>query len=303
VARRDRVRWREVARGLSLELLIGALNERLSQLGRLMTGIIVRANSGTTDYERTRLNIIEGDNVTVTVTDDAASDEIDITIAASGGDSTPIGTRFERVVEGWEWGSGNAGVWVTSGMPSMSAAGSTTSGDDTDGMAITMTTGAVIGNNCFRRTTSNYFLRYATPIYYCRLKTGADVTSYGFMAGFSNSAISSLGSGSDPGNHSAVFRYHTGADGTAFWRTVTKDGSTLETTVTTVPFTASTLYELSVEMDLTEVRFYINSTLVSTHTVRLPLSTTPLQAGWCITTLAASTRTFRVYHHAYRCLS
>lgn len=46
---------------------------------------IVRKNSAGSDYERRRLNLIEGSNVTITVSDDAANDEIDVTIAASGG--------------------------------------------------------------------------------------------------------------------------------------------------------------------------------------------------------------------------
>lgn len=45
----------------------------------------VRKNSTGTSFARNRLNFIEGTNVTITVADDAANDEVDITIAASGG--------------------------------------------------------------------------------------------------------------------------------------------------------------------------------------------------------------------------
>lgn len=45
----------------------------------------VRKNSTGTVFERRRLNLIEGSNVTLTVADDAGNDEVDITIAASGG--------------------------------------------------------------------------------------------------------------------------------------------------------------------------------------------------------------------------
>jgi hypothetical protein len=74
--------------------VVAALNERLVRLGSLMTGTIVRKNSGTDDYERTRLNFIEGTNVTLTVTDDPTNDEIDITIAATGASGAPSDATY-----------------------------------------------------------------------------------------------------------------------------------------------------------------------------------------------------------------
>lgn len=47
--------------------------------------VTVRKNSGANVGTRPRLNLIEGANVTLTITDDGAGDEVDITIAASGG--------------------------------------------------------------------------------------------------------------------------------------------------------------------------------------------------------------------------
>lgn len=46
--------------------------------------ITVRKNTGVDVGTRSRLNFIEGTNVTLTVSDDAGSDEVDITITASG---------------------------------------------------------------------------------------------------------------------------------------------------------------------------------------------------------------------------
>lgn len=86
---RERIRWFEVARDTGLPQLIGQLNERLRRLGDALVGIRARKNSGTTTYERTRINLIEGSNVTLTVADDAADDEIDITIAATGSSGAP----------------------------------------------------------------------------------------------------------------------------------------------------------------------------------------------------------------------
>lgn len=45
----------------------------------------VRKNSAGSTYTRRRLNLIEGSNVTITVADDSTDEEVDITIASSGG--------------------------------------------------------------------------------------------------------------------------------------------------------------------------------------------------------------------------
>lgn len=47
--------------------------------------------AGTVIGVRRRLNFIEGSNVTLTIVDDSANDEIDITIAAAGGSGSPGG--------------------------------------------------------------------------------------------------------------------------------------------------------------------------------------------------------------------
>ena len=44
----------------------------------------VRKNSAGSNFQRSRLNIIEGTNVTLTVADDATDDEVDVTVAAAG---------------------------------------------------------------------------------------------------------------------------------------------------------------------------------------------------------------------------
>jgi hypothetical protein len=47
--------------------------------------VMVRKNTGADVGARRRLNLIEGTNVTLTVADDAGSEEVDVTIAATGG--------------------------------------------------------------------------------------------------------------------------------------------------------------------------------------------------------------------------
>lgn len=62
--------------------------------------ITVRKNTGADAGTRSRLNLIEGSNVTLTVADDAGSDEVDITIAASGGSGEAIEKAIVQVGHG-----------------------------------------------------------------------------------------------------------------------------------------------------------------------------------------------------------
>lgn len=54
--------------------------------------VAVRKGVAVGPFKRRRLNLIEGANVTITVADDAADEEVDITIAAAGGGGTPAST-------------------------------------------------------------------------------------------------------------------------------------------------------------------------------------------------------------------
>ena len=61
--------------------------------------VAVRKNStGPSAGTRQRLNFVEGSNVTVTVSDDEANDEVDITIAASGGSTIAVKEANSNVV-------------------------------------------------------------------------------------------------------------------------------------------------------------------------------------------------------------
>lgn len=81
--RRERIRWPSVAT-TTLQSLAETCNQRLRALERALVGIIVRKNGTGADVERTRLNVIEGANILVTLADDPTNDEIDLTISATG---------------------------------------------------------------------------------------------------------------------------------------------------------------------------------------------------------------------------
>lgn len=66
-----------------------------------------RKNSTGSVFSRPRINLIEGSNVTLTVTDDAVDNEIDITIAGSGGGSGITQGAAQAIK------SGMAYTWVT----------------------------------------------------------------------------------------------------------------------------------------------------------------------------------------------
>jgi len=53
---------------------------------------IVRKNSTGSDFKRRRINLIEGSNVTLTVTDDSTDNEVDVTIASSAGGTGDVTT-------------------------------------------------------------------------------------------------------------------------------------------------------------------------------------------------------------------
>lgn len=191
-------------------------------------------------------------------------------------------------------------VIVTDSFPPESASATTlTDGSDSNGGAATMATSATSGNVAFRRTTAALFRRDWKTSFHARIRTPATLTNIGIFAGFSATAISSIGTGSDPGAHSALFRYHTAADGTAFWRTVSKDATTLETKTSTVTVAANTVYDVRVDLDLTQALFYINDALVATHSVRLPDLSTRMGMGVAVAAQSAAIRELTVYHYGF----
>src|SRR5688500_2848905 len=68
----------------AMDFLDALLANNASLLGA-RARLAVRKNSGGSDFIRRRLNLIEGTGITLTVADDSGNEEVDVTIATSGG--------------------------------------------------------------------------------------------------------------------------------------------------------------------------------------------------------------------------
>lgn len=73
----------EITRTPTADISADDVDEALLEI--VADGTKVRKNSGGSEFQRRRLNLIEGTNVTLTVADDAGSNEVDVTIDAAGG--------------------------------------------------------------------------------------------------------------------------------------------------------------------------------------------------------------------------
>ena len=93
-----------------------------------------------------------------------------------------------------------------------------------------------------------------------------------------NTGATLFGNNSDtPGTTFVGFRYSAGTD--SEWKVVTYDGTNLNVFTTGVNVSTTTTQDFRIEWENggSEVRFYINNTLVKTATVQLPASATAMR--------------------------
>ena len=132
------------------------------------------------------------------------------------------------------------------------------------------------------------------PIFETTVKTGSDISSVRTWCGlFSATPFGSA----TPAISYVAFRYDTGSDGTAFWRTVSDNGSGSPTvTTTSTAIAVSTKYSMRIEVVSTSsVEFYINDVLAATHSATLPAGATDLGFEMGVNPLAG-TKQFWVNH-------
>lgn len=150
-------------------------------------------------------------------------------------------------------------------------------------------------------TTANYTTGIITaaavtrrdwdPEYYTVFRTGGDLTLINICIGLFSALVDSS---RNPNLQVASFRYHTGADGTAFWRTVTNQGSGNQSvTTTSVAIAVNTTYKMRIVCSSAtpDIKFYIDDVLVATHTgASLPTATTALLMGNLLTVTTATAK-------------
>ena len=160
--------------------------------------------------------------------------------------------------------------------------------NDNTGEYLSYTSSASIGGSAGWNSAFNLFQTQwkliATMI--IRTNNTADITNTRLTVGLGSGDISAS---DNPALHLMGFRYSTSSDGTAFWRTYTKDGTTLNVQVTTVPITIFTRYVLKIDAsNPASIKFYINGVLTNTHTTNLPSPTQALGLTMLNTTLTTA---------------
>ena len=75
--------------------------------------VTVRKNTGADTGSRRRLNFIEGSNVTLTVTDDPTNEEVDVTVASSGGTKPCFHVHKNGAVQTIQPSTATALTWTT----------------------------------------------------------------------------------------------------------------------------------------------------------------------------------------------
>jgi len=206
-----------------------------------------------------------------------------VTAASNGGGGTPatdLSTSRPQIFSNIFFASkqpdgGNGGWSIFNMSGSFGNTGSTTHQLDSDGFWNVYQ--GTWGANTAGQINTPYSMTRLDwkPIFGATIKTAASIASGTriFVGLFSATPLGHPGSAT-PSLHYVAFRYDTGADGTANWRCVSDNASGSPTvTDSGVTIAASTKYLLRIEVVSTSsVKFYINDTLVATHTTTLPTS-------------------------------
>lgn len=194
---------------------------------------------------------------------------------------------------GWAQNSGLLTVSGVGRADALTLAGTASLLEDATGQYISLASAATTDTEGgVVAPTFDWFSRQVLPEFDAVVKTGASILVQRIWIGLVSGDPMAL---ADPaGLHIAAFRYDTVADGTAFWRTVTKDGTTATVTVTTRSIAADTRYLLEISLQVAnEVRFLINGLLVATHTANLPGNTTVLGGVAKVRTLETVAKSLR----------
>jgi hypothetical protein len=265
----------------------------------------VRKNSAGGTSLRRRLNLIEGSNITLTISDDAGDEEIDITVTAGaggGGLTTLLNGRPFGIVQRNQVFNSTA-ISALGGYQSPTVVGTPTAFEDSTGAYINYATSTALNAAAGWAWGQTDVRVEVQPRWEYIMKTGAnasDVANTRIWCAFVSAAALDQ---SDAGvGNVAGFRYSTSA-GDANWQAVTRNAGTgLNTIVDTgVPITANTRYVLIIDAsNPASIVFMIGvggtqPSVVATISTTLPVVTTTGSPYATITNLSAGTaRAFRL---------
>jgi hypothetical protein len=232
-----------------------------------------------------------GSHTNLTATYQDATGVVDL--AASGGstENLPKARREMSLLAN----GGAGGAFAASGLPAPTSTGLRIAlVDDSAGPLGEYQTTSSSGNAAGLNGTTGMLGRGLSPEIGILFKTGSDVTSLRYWAGLFFSDPSAING--EPSIAMSAFRYDTGVDGTAFWRCVSDTpGQTSQVTTTSVAVTADTRYSFRIVQSSTDDKFYINGTLVATHSsASIPPAAQLTTYHVRVTTLTAATRSFRL---------
>lgn len=201
-------------------------------------------------------------------------------------------------------GNGTSLVTTGTAAPTVASTNITAaSADGASGPAVSYTTTAAPGVDAGVISAFGVVQPRWAPLFHTRIVTDASaVTSTRLAAGLVTADIAGNAGPASSGSFStaagAWLRYDSSVDGTAVWRAVTADGSNATVTTTTAAVAAGTVYELTIEGDAAGAawRFWVNGTLVATHTTTLPAASAALGYLVRLRTLAAAARALRLGH-------
>ncbi len=160
----------------------------------------------------------------------------------------------------------------TVGMPAALLNATAADADDADGPWVQHTTGAVSGNATSVRSDplDSVFRRDWQPDVEFMVKVPPTITSIRVWVGLFSAVPNAS---DDPTVHGAGFRFSTGASD-ANWQTWSNDnsgGGTINNSGVAV--TANGVYRLRVRCLASTIQYYINGSLVATHSTNLPTAT------------------------------
>lgn len=212
-------------------------------------------------------------------------------------------------------GGGSSLVVTGTAAPTVATTNITAAADDTAaGPGVSWTTTAASAVDAGILSAFGILQARWSPYLYSKITTDASaITSTRLAVGLTSADLAADAGPATTGAYTAAqgawFRYATDVDGTAFFRTVTANGTTATITTTTAAIAANTAYELRIEVDSANatVRFYINvagsaQVLVATHTTNLPSSAAALGTIARLRTLTTSARALRLIRQAWSAL-